>query len=73
VGLGIVVAAASWLMAAAGATEHPHGDVPFFVVTGLIIAGAFSLTAWYAWQLRAVDWPTTGKQNAKMPFKPAGM
>jgi hypothetical protein len=55
--LGIVVAAASWLIAAAGALEYPHGDLPFFAITGLIIAGAFSLTAWYGWQLRAVDWP----------------
>jgi membrane-associated phospholipid phosphatase len=56
VGLGIVAAAASWLIAAAAAPEYPHGDLPFFVLTGLIITGAFSLTAWYGWQLRAVDW-----------------
>jgi len=56
VGLGIVVAAASWLIAAGAAPGYPHGDLPFFVLTGLIIAGAFSLTAWYGWQLRAVDW-----------------
>ena len=68
VGLGIVVAAASWLIAAAGAPEYPHGDLPFFVLTGLINAGAFSLTAWYGWQLRAVDWPTTRKHNAKPAF-----
>jgi hypothetical protein len=60
VGLGIVVAAAAWLIAAAGAPEYPHGDLPFFVVTGLIITGGFSLTAWYGWQLRAVDWPAIG-------------
>jgi PAP2 superfamily len=60
VGLGIVVAAAAWLIAAAGAPEYPHGDLPFLVVTGLIITGGFSLTAWYGWQLRAVDWPAIG-------------
>jgi hypothetical protein len=60
VGLGIVVAAAAWLIAAAGAPEYPRGDLPFFVVTGLIITGGFSLTAWYGWQLRAVDWPAIG-------------
>jgi hypothetical protein len=27
------------------------------VLTGLIIAGAFSLVTWYGWQLRAIDWP----------------
>jgi membrane-associated phospholipid phosphatase len=56
-GLGILVAAATWLVAAAAAPEYPYGDLPFFVLTGLIIAGAFSLIAWYGWQLRAVDWP----------------
>jgi membrane-associated phospholipid phosphatase len=43
--------------ALAGALEYPHGDLPFFAITGLITAGAFSLSAWYGWQLRAVDWP----------------
>jgi hypothetical protein len=57
VGLGILVVAATWLIAAAAAPEYPHDDLPFFVLTGLIIAGAFSLIGWYAWQLRAVDWP----------------
>jgi len=57
VGLGILVAAATWLIAAAAAPEYPYGDLPFFVLTGLIIAGAFSLIAWYGWQLRALDWP----------------
>jgi hypothetical protein len=57
VGLGILVAAATWLIAAAAAPGYPYADLPFFVLTGLIIAGAFSLIAWYAWLLRAVDWP----------------
>jgi len=57
VGLAILVAAATWLIAAAAAPEYPWADLPFFVLTGLIIAAAFSLTAWYGWQLRAVDWP----------------
>jgi hypothetical protein len=56
-GLGVLVAAATWQIAAQAASAYPHGDVPFFVLTGLIIAGAFSLIAWYGWQLRAVDWP----------------
>ena len=57
VGLGILVAAFTWLIAAT-APEYPQGDFPFFVLTGIIIAGAFSLIAWYGWQLRGVDWPT---------------
>jgi len=56
VALGIVLAAASWPIAAAAAPEYPCVDLPFFVMTGLIIAGAFSMTAWYGWQLRAIDW-----------------
>jgi hypothetical protein len=56
VGSGLLVAAATWRIAAAGAAEYPNGDLPFFVLTGLIIGGAFSLIAWYGWQLRAVDW-----------------
>jgi len=55
--LGILVAAFTWLIAAT-APEYPKGDFPFFVLTGNIIAGAFSLIAWYGWQLRGVDWPT---------------
>jgi hypothetical protein len=47
-GLAILVAAATWLIAAAAAPEYPYGDLPFFVLTGLIIAGSFSLIAW-AW------------------------
>jgi hypothetical protein len=57
VGLGLLVAAGTWMIAAAAAPAYPYGDLPFFVVTGLVIAGAFSLIAWYGWQLRAVDWP----------------
>ena len=56
-GLAILVAAATWLIAAEAAPDYPYGDLPFFVLTALIIAGAFSMIAWYGWQLRAVDWP----------------
>jgi len=59
VGLGILVAASTWLIAAGAAPEYPYGDLPFFMLTGLIIAAAFSLSAWYGWALRAVDWPPT--------------
>ncbi|MBV8377592.1 MAG: phosphatase PAP2 family protein [Verrucomicrobia bacterium] len=57
VGLGILVAAVTWISAAKSASQFPHGDLPFFALTALIIAGAFSLITWYGWQLRAVDWP----------------
>jgi hypothetical protein len=55
--LGILVAGGTWLIAGVAAPEYPFGDLPFFVLTGLIIAGAFSLLAWYGWVLRAIDWP----------------
>lgn len=64
-GLGILVAAGTWHIATQTASEYPQGDLPFFVVTGLIIAGAFSLLAWYGWQLRAVDWPPTDLYGLK--------
>jgi hypothetical protein len=56
VGLGVLVTAGLWMIAAAAGSEYPHGDLPFFAFTGFIIAGAFSLTTWYGWQLREVDW-----------------
>jgi hypothetical protein len=56
VGLGTLVAATTWAISAAHAPGYPYGDLPFFVLTGLIIGGAFSLITWYGWQLRAVDW-----------------
>jgi membrane-associated phospholipid phosphatase len=55
---GILIAGGTWLIAGVAAPEYPFGDLPFFVLTGLIIAGAFSLLAWYGWELRAIDWPT---------------
>ncbi len=57
VGLATLVAVATWLIAAAAAPDYPYDDLPFFVLTCLIIGGAFSLIGWYGWQLRAVDWP----------------
>ena len=54
--LALVVITVAW-MAAGGAWNEYHGaDVPFLILTLLIIAGSFSLTAWFAWELRHVDW-----------------
>jgi len=52
--LGILVAAATWLFSAAAVPAYPLAG---FVLTGFIIAGSFTLIAWYGWQLRAVAWP----------------
>jgi len=54
--LGILVTIATWLVSSAAASERIFADLPFFVLTGSIVAGAFTLSAWYGWQLRAVDW-----------------
>ena len=54
--LAILVVAGTWLIAAERPAEYSHADQPFFVLTALMIGGAFSLISWYGWQLRAVDW-----------------
>jgi PAP2 superfamily protein len=64
-GFGILVAAGTWHIAGQAASEYPQGDFPFFVITGFIITGAFSLIAWYGWQLRAIDWPPTDVYGLK--------
>jgi membrane-associated phospholipid phosphatase len=53
--LGIVLLVAFFLVAATAAPQHPVRDLPFFLLIGLIIAGSFTLTAWYSRQLEAVD------------------
>jgi hypothetical protein len=57
IAFGILVGSAIWLFSAAAAPAYPLTGPPFFVLTVSIIAGAFTLIAWYGWQLRAVDWP----------------
>jgi len=54
--MAILFATATWVLAAPAASEYPDTDLPFLLLACLIIAGGFSLTAWYGWQLRAVDW-----------------
>lgn len=54
--LGILVTMATWLGSSAAASEYIFADLPFFVLTGSIVGGAFTLSAWYGWQLRGVDW-----------------
>jgi membrane-associated phospholipid phosphatase len=60
IGFGILVIAGSWLAAGTVGPGHLRAIIPFFAATNLVIAGAFLLTAWYSWQLRAVDWTTAG-------------
>ena len=55
VALGVVMLAVLFLTAATAAPRYPHRDLPFFLFTGVIIASAFALTAWFSRQLQAVD------------------
>jgi hypothetical protein len=55
VGVGVSMIAGMFLISLTAADQYPYGDLPFFLLAGLIIAGSFSLTAWYAWQLRDVE------------------
>jgi len=55
IAMAILVAAALWSVATYVVSEFPRGYLSFFAFTTLIIAGAFSLTAWFGWQLREVD------------------
>lgn len=53
--LGIVLPVAFFLVAATAAPQHPVGDLPFFLLAGLISISSFILTAWYSRQLEGVD------------------
>jgi membrane-associated phospholipid phosphatase len=55
VGGGVSMIAGMFLISLTAAHQYPYGDLPFFVLAGLIIAGSFSLTACYAWQLRDIE------------------
>ncbi|MBV9672032.1 MAG: phosphatase PAP2 family protein [Verrucomicrobia bacterium] len=55
----VLVLVTTWLTAAGASPRFYLGNLPFFVLTGLIIVGAFGLNFWYAWQLKAVDWSPT--------------
>jgi membrane-associated phospholipid phosphatase len=55
VGVGVSMIVGMCLISLTAAHQYPYGDLPFFVLAGLIIAGSFLLTAWYAWQLRDID------------------
>ncbi|MGB8465362.1 MAG: phosphatase PAP2 family protein [Terrimicrobiaceae bacterium] len=54
--LALVVITVAWMAAGGAWNEYYGADVPFLILTLLIIAGSFSLTAWFAWELRHVDW-----------------
>ncbi|MBV9878155.1 MAG: phosphatase PAP2 family protein [Verrucomicrobia bacterium] len=53
--VGVVILLFFLLTAAIAAPRYPHHDLPFLLLSGLIIAGSFALTAWYSRQFEAVD------------------
>jgi hypothetical protein len=53
--LSIFLVTGTWLIAAAAPPVYGHAGLQFFGLTGLMIGRAFSLVAWYGWELRAVD------------------
>lgn len=53
--LGVVMLCSLYLIGATAAPQYPHRDLPFFLLSGLIIVGSFALTAWYGRQLQAVE------------------
>jgi hypothetical protein len=69
VAIWLIIAAgvAIWLIITAAAPHYQCAEVAFFVLTELIIASAFTLIAWYGWQLRAIDWPIDRDIDAASP------
>ena len=53
--IGVVMLLSFYLIAATAASQYPYRDLPFFLLSGLIIASAFALTAWYSRQLQVVE------------------
>ena len=52
---GVAMLLSFALVAAKAAPQYPHRDLPFFLLSGLIIAGSFTLTAWYSRELQTVE------------------
>jgi membrane-associated phospholipid phosphatase len=53
--IGVLMLLYFYLTAATAAPKYPHYDLPFFLLSGLIIAGSFTLTAWYGRELQKVE------------------
>jgi len=53
--IGVVMLLFFFLTTATAAPQYPHHDLPFLLLSGLIIAGSFALTAWYSRQLQTVE------------------
>jgi membrane-associated phospholipid phosphatase len=54
--LVVLLVALVWSVAGKAGDDYPDADAPFLILTLLIVFGSFAVTAWFGWQLRAVDW-----------------
>jgi hypothetical protein len=63
--IGVLMLLSFYLIAAAAAPQYPHHDLPFFLLSGLIIVGSFALTAWYSRQLQAVEFRAASPANGQ--------
>jgi hypothetical protein len=54
--LVVLIVALVWSVATKAGDGYPDADAPFLILTLLIVCGSFAVTAWFGWQLRAVDW-----------------
>jgi hypothetical protein len=54
--LAVLLAAISWLVALNASDELPDADIAFLWMTVAIVTCSFTVTAWFSWQLRSVDW-----------------
>jgi hypothetical protein len=52
----ILSVALVWSVAACTGDNYPDADMPFLILSLLIISGSFAVTGWFDWQLRYVDW-----------------
>jgi membrane-associated phospholipid phosphatase len=63
--IGVVMLLFFYLAAATAAPHYPHHDLPFLLLSGLIIAGSFTLIAWYGRQLQTVEF-RKGTRNSEV-------
>jgi membrane-associated phospholipid phosphatase len=61
--IGVVMLLYFYLTAATAAPQYPHYDLAFFLLSGLIIAGSFTLTAWYGRELQKVEFRKAARSS----------
>ncbi|MEI8083132.1 MAG: phosphatase PAP2 family protein [Actinomycetes bacterium] len=54
--LAVVLLFVSWVVALTTSDPLPDADIEFLWMTVVIVACSFTITAWFSWQLRSIDW-----------------